>query len=139
MYLQQKAAKGGHNKQATAHSVTIVNQLKLQLMHTTKDFKEVLEQRSKTMIAQQKRRGKFGQDNGAVLAKPMNFAPRPTASQLGPNAESGAVISPIAPQVSRTDPFTCCPVTHPLSVPADAAIDTRPVLSATAGECSVGH
>ena len=109
MYLQQKAAKGGHNKQATAHSVTIVNQLKLQLMHTTKDFKEVLEQRSKTMIAQQKRRGKFGQDNGAVLAKPMNFAPRPTASQLGPNAESGAVISPIAPQVSRTDPFTCCP------------------------------
>jgi hypothetical protein len=47
------------------------------------------------MISQQKRRGKFGQDNGAVLAKPMNFAPRPLANQLAPNAGSSAVVAPM--------------------------------------------
>jgi syntaxin 5 len=95
MYLQEKQSKGGHNKQSAQHFVTIVNQLKLQLMNGTKQFKEVLEQRSKTMMSQQQRRGKFGQDNGAVLAKPRNFLPRPQANQLSPNADSSGVVAPM--------------------------------------------
>eukprot|EP01114_Cavostelium_apophysatum_P012274 TRINITY_DN2726_c0_g1_i1.p1 TRINITY_DN2726_c0_g1~~TRINITY_DN2726_c0_g1_i1.p1 ORF type:complete len:301 (+),score=60.48 TRINITY_DN2726_c0_g1_i1:203-1105(+) len=63
---QRKLAKNG--KQVQAHSDTILDSLKNQLKHTTKDFSEVLEQRTETLKSQQKDKDIFTGSHSPALS-----------------------------------------------------------------------
>lgn len=55
-YIESKKSMFGEVNQSSAHNVKVVSHLKTDLMHTTKDFKTVLEMRSSKMKDQQVRK-----------------------------------------------------------------------------------
>lgn len=55
-YIESKKSMFGDVNHSTAHNVKVVSHLKTDLMHTTKDFKTVLEMRSSKMKDQQVRK-----------------------------------------------------------------------------------
>ncbi|KAF4669712.1 Syntaxin-5 [Perkinsus olseni] len=57
--LQQHASKSAESKQALAHTSGIVKTLQTRLMGLTKDFKDVLELRTKTLQQQDRRRNMY--------------------------------------------------------------------------------
>ncbi|EEQ98638.1 syntaxin, putative, partial [Perkinsus marinus ATCC 50983] len=57
--LQQHAKQSAESRQATAHTSGIVKTLQTRLMGITKDFKDVLELRTKTLQQQDRRRNMY--------------------------------------------------------------------------------
>jgi len=88
----ERSVKGtGPNRAHQAHSSNMVDTLKTRLLEVTKEFKDALEDRTKTMAIQDKRRNVYNPSGGGGAANP--FASRrhnPSANPDDPEAGGGA-------------------------------------------------
>ena len=87
-YVDGKKSMFGEVNQSSAHNVKVVSHLKTDLMHTTKDFKSVLEMRSSKMKDQQVRKVEL--TGKGVLSPTRNIAPREKQKQQDKNVNFGA-------------------------------------------------
>jgi len=89
--LERKVTGSGPNKAYQAHSSNMVSTLKTRLLEVTKDFKDALEDRTKTMANQDSRRKMYSANQGAA-ANPFAARQRhnPSANPDDPEAGGGA-------------------------------------------------
>eukprot|EP00928_Gymnodinium_smaydae_P072959 TRINITY_DN56231_c0_g1_i1.p1 TRINITY_DN56231_c0_g1~~TRINITY_DN56231_c0_g1_i1.p1 ORF type:complete len:290 (+),score=64.04 TRINITY_DN56231_c0_g1_i1:83-952(+) len=90
--LAQKARGSGYNKSSQAHSSNMVDTLKTRLLEVTKDFKDALEDRSKTLEVQDRRRQMYSANQGGVsnpFAQRQSSAPTSYTGNAG-DLEGGA-------------------------------------------------
>lgn len=87
--LSSKVKGSGSNKSSQAHSSNMVETLKTRLLEVTKDFKDALEDRTKNMDLQDKRRQMYSASQGGV-SNP--FAQR--QSSAAPSSFSGNADDP---------------------------------------------
>ena len=64
-YVQTKKEALGKNSQVADHSVMVVGELKSSLINATKSFKDVVQQRTENVKAQQERKKEFGQPSAS--------------------------------------------------------------------------
>jgi len=86
--LQQKAKGSGPNKSYQAHSSNMVETLKTRLLEVTKDFKNALEDRTKALEQQDKRRQMYAPGAGAA-GNPFAQRQRPNPSGNADDLEGG--------------------------------------------------
>jgi len=86
--LQQKARGSGPNKSHQAHSSNMVDTLKTRLLEVTKDFKNALEDRTKALEQQDKRRQMYAPGAGAA-SNPFAQRQRPSPSGNPEDLEGG--------------------------------------------------
>eukprot|EP00442_Polarella_glacialis_P054038 CAMPEP_0115080262 /NCGR_PEP_ID=MMETSP0227-20121206/18575_1 /TAXON_ID=89957 /ORGANISM="Polarella glacialis, Strain CCMP 1383" /LENGTH=333 /DNA_ID=CAMNT_0002467875 /DNA_START=84 /DNA_END=1083 /DNA_ORIENTATION=- len=86
--LESKAKGTGPNKSSQAHSSNMVTTLKTRLLEVTKDFKDALEDRTKALEQQDKRRQMYSSGNGAA-ANPFAQRQRPSPSGNSDDLEGG--------------------------------------------------
>lgn len=84
--LEKRAKGSGPNRTHQAHSSNMVETLKTRLLEVTKDFKDALEDRTKTLEQQDKRRQMYSTGQGAA-ANP--FAPKPRSIGNPEDLENG--------------------------------------------------
>eukprot|EP00747_Dinoflagellata_sp_TGD_P186980 gnl/TRDRNA2_/TRDRNA2_44398_c0_seq1.p1 gnl/TRDRNA2_/TRDRNA2_44398_c0~~gnl/TRDRNA2_/TRDRNA2_44398_c0_seq1.p1 ORF type:complete len:290 (+),score=71.09 gnl/TRDRNA2_/TRDRNA2_44398_c0_seq1:63-932(+) len=85
--LEKRAKGSGPNRSCQAHSSNVVETLKTRLLELTKEFKDALELRTKTLEQQDKRRQKYSAGQGAV-ANPFAQS-RPSGSSDDPESGGG--------------------------------------------------
>mmetsp|Transcript_43150 Transcript_43150/g.94056 ORF Transcript_43150/g.94056 Transcript_43150/m.94056 type:complete len:282 (-) Transcript_43150:105-950(-) len=76
--LEDKAKGLGPNRTTQTHSSNVVETLKTRLLEVTKDFKEALEDRTKTLEHQDKRRDLYSHGQG--VQNPLAQRPRPSGN-----------------------------------------------------------
>jgi syntaxin 5 len=86
--LESKVKGSGPNKAYQAHSSNMVDTLKTRLLEVTKEFKDALEDRTKTMQSQDERRRMYTANPGAA-ANPFANRQRPNPSANPDDPESG--------------------------------------------------
>jgi len=86
--LERKAKGLGSNRHSQLHSKNLVDTLKTRLLEVTKDFKDALEDRTKAMEQQDKRRQLYSAGGGAG-ANPFASRQRPTPSGNADDLEGG--------------------------------------------------
>lgn len=94
--LEMKAKGQGANRAVQTHSVNVVETLKTRLLEVTKDFKDALEDRTKTLEKQQERRGQWSSGQGAG-ANPFAQRQQPAPSGNPDDPEGGGM-----PAMSQT-------------------------------------
>jgi predicted RNase H-like nuclease (RuvC/YqgF family) len=82
-YVDEKKRQMGEANQYASHNTKVVSQLKTELMHKTKDFKNVLEMRSSKMKDQQQRKVEL---TGNGILSPMKQFAASAAGEGGPKA-----------------------------------------------------
>lgn len=97
--LESKAKGTGSNKAYQAHSSNMVETLKTRLLEVTKDFKDALEDRTRALEMQDKRRSMYSAGAG-VAANPFANKGRPTPSGNGDDLEGGGGAQAMAMQTS---------------------------------------
>jgi len=105
--LERKVKGTGPNRNYQAHSSNMVETLKTRLMEVTKDFKDALEDRTRAMEQQDKRRNIYGAGQGAA-ANPFAQRGRPAPSGNAEDLEGGgggggAQAQAMSYQTSRVD------------------------------------
>eukprot|EP00931_Biecheleriopsis_adriatica_P108452 TRINITY_DN82778_c0_g1_i1.p1 TRINITY_DN82778_c0_g1~~TRINITY_DN82778_c0_g1_i1.p1 ORF type:complete len:285 (+),score=80.59 TRINITY_DN82778_c0_g1_i1:98-952(+) len=90
--LESKAKGSGPNKSYQAHSSNMVETLKTRLLQVTKDFKDALEDRTKALEQQDKRRQLYTAGSGAA-SNPFPSRQRPTPSGNADDLEGGGGMS----------------------------------------------
>mmetsp|Transcript_93296 Transcript_93296/g.216888 ORF Transcript_93296/g.216888 Transcript_93296/m.216888 type:complete len:286 (+) Transcript_93296:49-906(+) len=88
--LERKAKGAGPNKNYQAHSSNMVDTLKQRLLEVTKDFKDALEDRTKAIDQQDRRRKMYCAGQGAA-SNPFANKNRPTPSGNPDDIEGGGV------------------------------------------------
>ncbi|QDZ21610.1 syntaxin [Chloropicon primus] len=93
--LQQLSAKnkdGSYNKQSSAHSTTVVDNLRTRLKDTTKSFKDVLTLRTENLKNNQNRRKMFSSSTNSPFASrgPPLLPRNQLRSNQNPNANGGS-------------------------------------------------
>mmetsp|Transcript_84567 Transcript_84567/g.262631 ORF Transcript_84567/g.262631 Transcript_84567/m.262631 type:complete len:335 (-) Transcript_84567:62-1066(-) len=91
--LERKVKGTGPNRNYQAHSSNMVETLKTRLMEVTKDFKDALEDRTRAMEQQDKRRNIYGAGQGAA-ANPFAQRGRPAPSGNAEDLEGGGGAPP---------------------------------------------
>jgi len=86
--LQAKAKGSGPNKSHQTHSSNVVDALKTRLLEVTKDFKDALEDRTKALEQQDKRRQMYSSGGGAA-ANPFAQRQRPSPAGNPEDLEGG--------------------------------------------------
>jgi len=86
--LERRAKGTGPNRNYQAHSSNMVETLKARLLEVTKDFKDALEDRTRALEQQDKRRNLYSAGQGAV-ANPFAQKSRPSPSGNGDDLEGG--------------------------------------------------
>jgi syntaxin 5 len=89
--LERKVKGTGPNRAYQAHSSNMVDTLKTRLLEVTKDFKDALEDRTKTMATQDERRRMYSASQGGGGNPFANRQrPNPSANPDDPEAGGGA-------------------------------------------------
>ena len=86
-YVQTKKEALGKNSQVADHSVMVVGELKSSLINATKSFKDVVQQRTENVKAQQERKKEFGNPSASKAAKLLRG--RPKVYGKSPAGDSG--------------------------------------------------
>jgi len=86
--LEHKVIGNGSNRASQAHAANMINTLKTRLLEVTKDFKDALEDRSKTMESQDKRRRMYSSKPDSS-SNPFAKGRRHTGSSNPDDPESG--------------------------------------------------
>jgi len=94
--LERKAKGTGANRNYQLHSSNMVETLKLRLCEVTKDFKDALEDRTKAMEQQDKRRNMYSSGQGSA-ANPFAQKQQPRPSGNPDDIEGGGAQSMAAP------------------------------------------
>jgi syntaxin 5 len=90
--LERKVKGTGPNRAYQAHSSNMVDTLKTRLLEVTKDFKDALEDRTKTMASQDKRRSMYSANAGPAnnpFAQRQRPVGNPSANPDDPEAGGG--------------------------------------------------
>jgi len=86
--LENKVIGNGSNRASQAHASNMINTLKTRLLEVTKDFKDALEDRSKTMESQDKRRRMYSTKSESS-SNPFSKGRRQSGSSNPDDPESG--------------------------------------------------
>jgi len=88
--LESRVKGSGPNRAYQAHSSNMVDTLKTRLLEVTKDFKDALEDRTKTMASQDERRKMYSATSGTSSNPFANRRPNPSANPDDPESGGGA-------------------------------------------------
>merc|ERR1712176_541205 len=87
--LERKVKGSGPNRNSQTHSSNMVETLKTRLLEVTKDFKDALEDRTKALEQQDKRRQMYSAGQGAAANPFANKQHRPSGNSDDPELGGG--------------------------------------------------